>query len=83
MTKSDIIDTIVSEWNVALDIPVSSPADYDDFFEAGGNSLLAVGLIDQLEERLGSAPSIQAFFVSPSLRMLEEFYGVTGGTPNG
>jgi acyl carrier protein len=82
MAKPDIIDTIVSEWNRALDIPSSSSADYDDFFEAGGNSLLAMGLIDELEERLGSAPSIQSFFVSPSLRMIEEFYGVSRGTPN-
>jgi acyl carrier protein len=82
MTKPDILGTILSEWNQALDIPVSSTIDHDDFFEAGGNSLLAVELIDQLEERLGSAPSIQAFFVSPSLRALEDFYGTTRTTTN-
>jgi hypothetical protein len=85
MSQSDTARVVSVEWSRALGLPVPSSAG-DDFFEAGGNSLLAVGLLEQLEERLGTAPSVETFFMAPFLRTIEEFYGLTptdaGGGPD-
>jgi amino acid adenylation domain-containing protein len=42
----------------------------DDFFECGGNSLVAVGLINTLNREFGSALPLQVLFEAPSIQHL-------------
>ncbi|MEO3977576.1 amino acid adenylation domain-containing protein [Streptomyces sp. CAU 1734] len=42
----------------------------DDFFESGGNSLIAVGIIRELNTRLGAALPLQSLIESPTVEKL-------------
>lgn len=42
----------------------------DDFFESGGNSLLAVGIVNKLNKELGLALPLQILFESPTIEKL-------------
>ncbi len=44
----------------------------DDFFELGGNSLLAARAIARIGERFGVALRLQEFFAAPTPRALAE-----------
>ncbi len=45
---------------------------HDHFFEAGGNSLLAVQLLDRIHQRLGSALSFVSLFNAPTIEQQAE-----------
>ncbi|MGW5051340.1 amino acid adenylation domain-containing protein [Actinokineospora sp. NPDC004072] len=47
----------------------------DDFFESGGNSLVAVRLVNQLNKEFGSALPLQAVFESPTIERLARRLG--------
>ncbi|MEU5302884.1 amino acid adenylation domain-containing protein [Streptomyces noursei] len=57
----------------------------DDFFEAGGHSLLAVKLAQRIEDRFGVRPSMRALFAAPTpdgvRRLLDEPAGGSGHAP--
>lgn len=42
----------------------------DDFFEAGGNSLMAVRMLAKIGQRFGTGLDYQAFFQNPSIETL-------------
>ncbi|AWK10725.1 amino acid adenylation protein [Streptomyces spongiicola] len=42
----------------------------DDFFECGGNSLIAVGLVNRVNRRFGCALPLQVLFESPTIEEL-------------
>jgi acyl carrier protein len=56
------------EWCTTLDIPAGSSD--DDFFDLGGDSLLAVGLIERIEARLDIEFPLDALFVEGTLGAL-------------
>ncbi|HMI98974.1 MAG TPA: phosphopantetheine-binding protein [Gaiellaceae bacterium] len=55
-------------WKRMLGLDVAAPD--DDFFELGGNSLLAAQLIAEIREETGHALPVREFFVAPQLRTL-------------
>ncbi|BCB83216.1 amino acid adenylation domain-containing protein [Phytohabitans suffuscus] len=61
-------EAIALLWQRALKVPATSV--HDDFFAAGGNSLVAVGLISQINRELGGALPAQALFESPTIEAL-------------
>ncbi|GAA2206592.1 hypothetical protein GCM10009850_020500 [Nonomuraea monospora] len=61
-------DVVLAEWCDVLD--VDAPSVDDDFFELGGNSLLAVTLIERIESRLGVEVPLEQFFVDGRLGTL-------------
>ncbi|MGW3351294.1 phosphopantetheine-binding protein [Nonomuraea rubra] len=66
MDKAD--DVVLAEWCDVLDVDV--PEVDDDFFELGGNSLLAVTLIERIESRLGVEVPLEQFFMDGRLGTL-------------
>ncbi|WP_330334603.1 acyl carrier protein [Streptomyces sp. NBC_00536] len=54
-------------WGDALDTPVGPD---DDFFTLGGDSLLAVEIEEQVEQRLGLEIDFRDFFNAPTPREL-------------
>jgi acyl carrier protein len=72
-------DDIVREcWCEALDVREVSP--HDDFFQLGGNSLLAVTLLERIEQRLGLELPFEALFVEGTYGALRDSVrGATGG----
>lgn len=66
MTELDLVGRVVTEeWCAALQLETATPD--DDFFMLGGNSLLAVSLIENVEQRLGIAFPVEALFVHGTL----------------
>ncbi|MFD6880238.1 phosphopantetheine-binding protein [Streptomyces sp. NPDC054904] len=63
-----IADIVRAEWCEVLD--VTSPAPNDDFFDVGGNSLLAVTLVERIETRLGVEVALEEFFLDGRLDTL-------------
>jgi len=62
----DHVATVVTdEWRAALQVQSTAPD--DDFFTLGGNSLLAVALIERVERRLGIVFPLDALFVDGTL----------------
>jgi phthiocerol/phenolphthiocerol synthesis type-I polyketide synthase E len=59
---------IAAIWEELLGI--SPVGRYDDFFELGGSSLLAVSLMARIEERLGSALPVSALVQAPTVDSL-------------
>ncbi|MEU0880185.1 amino acid adenylation domain-containing protein [Lentzea sp. NPDC005914] len=43
---------------------------HDDFFETGGNSLIAVGLVNRINKDFGTALPLQVLFESPTIEQL-------------
>ncbi|WP_143091752.1 amino acid adenylation domain-containing protein [Lentzea albida] len=43
---------------------------HDDFFETGGNSLIAVGLVNRINKEFGSSLPLQVLFESPTIEQL-------------
>ncbi|PBC78952.1 phosphopantetheine binding protein [Streptomyces sp. TLI_235] len=67
--ESAVVDDVVrAEWCDVLD--VESPSPDDDFFGLGGNSLLAVTLIERIEARLEIEIPLEDFFVDGRLATL-------------
>ena len=53
---------------------------HDDFFELGGNSLVAMGLIDLIHKHLAVKISITVLFTSPTISKLSMYIAKTGKT---
>ncbi|CRK61880.1 hypothetical protein [Alloactinosynnema sp. L-07] len=68
MGATEVDDIVVAEWSEVLDI--DEPAAADDFFEVGGNSLLAVSLLERIESRLDVELPIDEFFADGTLGAL-------------
>ncbi|GAA2149102.1 hypothetical protein GCM10009760_41920 [Kitasatospora kazusensis] len=55
----------------------------DDFFESGGNSLIAVGLVNRLNREFGWSLPLQVLFESPTIEELaRRIDGDRAGTPS-
>lgn len=70
-TAADRASAVVTEeWCRALE--VTSPSPEDDFFEAGGNSLLIASMIDRVERRLGIPFPVEVAFIDGTLGALTD-----------
>ncbi|MFB4300564.1 amino acid adenylation domain-containing protein [Actinomadura sp. NTSP31] len=64
---SGIADTLRGFWTEALGVTEIGPD--DDFFELGGNSLVAVQVMTRIRERFGVELSIGQFFEHPTIKL--------------
>jgi acyl-CoA synthetase (AMP-forming)/AMP-acid ligase II/pimeloyl-ACP methyl ester carboxylesterase/acyl carrier protein len=62
-------ESIAFLWQQALKT-ADAPSVHDDFFAVGGNSLVAVALIGQINRKLGCALPAQVLFESPTIEAL-------------
>lgn len=69
--ETDIEKTIAKVWSEVLGIEKIGV--YDDFFELGGNSLLATQLGSRMKELFPIEIPIQVFFDGPNIRHLSEY----------
>jgi acyl carrier protein len=60
--------SLVELWSEALGQPAVEPE--DDFFDLGGNSIMAIRLLPAIQERTGVEPSIGMVFDHPTPRAL-------------
>ncbi|MEU0839200.1 amino acid adenylation domain-containing protein [Streptomyces sp. NPDC005962] len=66
--ETDIEKALAELWGAALKYePVSTE---DNFFEAGGNSLIAVTLVNRLNKRFGTKLPVQVLFDAPTVARL-------------
>jgi acyl carrier protein len=61
-------EVVLRLWREALGVPDAEPD--DDFFELGGDSLVATRLVAGLREELGSAVTLLAVFENPTAALL-------------
>ncbi|MCX4845661.1 phosphopantetheine-binding protein [Streptomyces sp. NBC_00893] len=61
---------VTEEWCRALDL--TEPSSEDDFFQAGGNSLLIATMIDRVEQRLGIEFPVEVAFIDGTLGAMAE-----------
>ncbi|MFI5993961.1 phosphopantetheine-binding protein [Streptomyces sp. NPDC051362] len=61
-------EVVFEVWCELLEVP--SASEDDDFFSLGGNSLLALQLVSQLEERLGIDVPLDTLFTEGTLGAL-------------
>jgi acyl-coenzyme A synthetase/AMP-(fatty) acid ligase/thioesterase domain-containing protein/acyl carrier protein len=64
---SDIERRLVEIWQELLEVPVGVG---EDFFDLGGDSLLAMELLIEIEERLGCSLTPEALLETPTIRGL-------------
>jgi acyl carrier protein len=64
--------TVAGTWNSMLDIAGDQQSDEADFFDLGGNSMLAVDLLSTLEEKLGVRLDLESFFFDSTFDALLE-----------
>jgi amino acid adenylation domain-containing protein len=69
--------SLMTLWSSLLGVPVADRS--VDFFELGGDSLLAVRLLSEVETRFGSRCDSQAFFRSPTIETLARLIRIGGG----
>jgi acyl carrier protein len=62
--QSEIDQIVLTLWREALGVQDAGPD--DDFFELGGDSLVATRLVARLRERLGIAVPLLAVFENPT-----------------
>jgi acyl carrier protein len=62
--QSDLGQTVLKVWREVLGIEDAGPD--DDFFELGGDSLVATRLVARLREETGTAVSLLAVFDNPT-----------------
>lgn len=65
-------------WQAMLGAP--APSDDAHFFEIGGNSLAATRVLARIKDAYGRAPSLRAFFQSPTIAELVRFLEGDGFT---
>ncbi|MGK5628011.1 acyl carrier protein [Streptomyces sp. URMC 123] len=64
---------VTQEWIEALGLPPGrEPRGDEDFFEAGGNSMQAIVMLDRIGDRLGVDPSVEALYLDGTLDALVE-----------
>ncbi len=66
---TDLERQLVKVWEELLEQPVGVD---EDFFELGGDSLLAMELLVEIEERLGCSLTPEALLEAPTIRSLAE-----------
>ncbi|MEU0008318.1 acyl carrier protein [Streptomyces sp. NPDC006314] len=75
---------VTQEWIEALGLPPDrEPRGDEDFFEAGGNSMQAIVMLDRIGTRLAVDPSVEALYLDGTLDALVEHCrgAVEGGPP--
>ncbi|MGW5237910.1 AMP-binding protein [Monashia sp. NPDC004114] len=77
-TTDEVHGAVVAAWEAALGAPPR--ADNESFFEAGGDSLAALELIEILTRRLGRAPAMRDFYRAPTAEDLVAALGA--GAPD-
>lgn len=74
-------ETAVAEiWNAVLHRDASSV--HDDFFDLGGDSILAVQFIARLRRRFGAELSVPRLFASPTIAQVADWLSKQEGQPN-
>ncbi|MCW5314096.1 SDR family NAD(P)-dependent oxidoreductase [Nostoc sp. KVJ3] len=68
--RNEVEQKIAQIWQQVLSIP--PPSIHNNFFELGGNSLLAFQVISRLREAFSVELSLNRFFVSPTIAALGE-----------
>jgi amino acid adenylation domain-containing protein len=68
--RTDTEHRIAGIW--AATMRLESPSVRDDFFATGGNSLIAVKLVNQINKQLGVALPLQILFESPTIEKLAQ-----------
>jgi amino acid adenylation domain-containing protein len=63
--RNEIERTLVDIWKALLGS--DAVGIHDNFFEAGGHSLMATQLMSRIRERFGTAPRLQDFFEAPTV----------------
>jgi len=66
--SSELEEDLLDIWQDVLKAPHLGVT--DDFFDAGGHSLLAVTLLDRIEKRFGVEVDLERIFKTPSVRTL-------------
>lgn len=66
--RTDIAEIVLRLWRDALGVVDADPD--DDFFELGGDSLVATRLVAGLREELGIAVTLLAVFENPTAAAL-------------
>jgi amino acid adenylation domain-containing protein len=74
--RTDAERRIAELWQEAMKRDAVSV--HDDFFASGGNSLVAVGLINKINRRLGASIPLQALFDSPTIEKLARHLDAAG-----
>lgn len=68
MTRADMVAEVVTEeWCGVLGLDAVPAGREEDFFAVGGNSLMAVTMIEKVERRLGIEFPIDAMFLEGTL----------------
>lgn len=75
--RTDAERRIAEHWKRAMKAETVSVR--DDFFAAGGNSLIAVGLINKLNREFAAELPLQVLFESPTIEQLARRVGRAGG----
>lgn len=60
----DVDEVVLRLWREALGVPDAGPD--DDFFELGGDSLVATRLVARLRQEFGTAVGLLAVFENPT-----------------
>jgi len=70
LDRMALVDVIIAQARVTLDNPQLMPT--DDFFEVGGDSILAVEMIDRLTDTIGVEIPIAFLYTYPTAAELAE-----------
>jgi phthiocerol/phenolphthiocerol synthesis type-I polyketide synthase E len=66
------LDALKQNWCQLLDVPVVN--DGDNFFDLGGDSLLAIRLVEQLEDSINVPFPVEEFFLDGTFGGLRTSY---------
>lgn len=66
----DVLRTVTSAWTEALGFTEIKAN--DEFFAAGGDSLLAIRMLEQVEKELGITYPVETFFLDDTFENLVE-----------
>lgn len=72
-----MIDVLRQEWCNALNVP--EVKDEDDFFALGGDSLLAIELVERLEQQIPVSFPIEELFLEGTFGALRRAYAESSG----
>ncbi len=76
LPQSDLEVKVAQVWRETLQLDSARDS---NFFDNGGNSLLAVNLLSALEERIGGHISFREFYEDPTIRGLASYIDRTTG----
>jgi acyl carrier protein len=81
LDREALVEMILVHVRAILDNPRLSPS--DDFFEVGGDSILAVELIDRLSELIGAEIPVAFLYTYPTAEEMAEVVEEVHGKPDG